>query len=189
MTRKTMVALLAQADATLADNATQDISAADVRNLIKDFIDTMTPGFGAVGKDAHTLVALGVTPVVVPYDTLMAVTTEFTANLPAGTVTRNALGLPTVNTRITFFAGVTGPSGNEVSFTLQRDGVNVPGGFTVSGMGATNPVQGSFEIINATPVAGNPVYRVMAAKINGAAANVDLSNVRFILEVVPTIGP
>jgi hypothetical protein len=49
-------------------------------------------------------------------------------------------------------------------------------------------VQGSFEIINATPIAGNPVYKVMVSKISGAAANTNLIDVRFIAEVVPTIG-
>jgi hypothetical protein len=188
MARKTMVALKAQADATLGDNATHDISAVDVRNMIKDFIDTMTPGFGAVGNDLHTLVNLGIAQVVVPYDVLLAVTADFSANLAAGEVTRHSLGLPTVNTRVTFYAGVAAPAGNEVVFTLFRDGVSVPGGCTVSGQGAGNIAEGSFEIINGTPVAGDPVYKVMASKISGAANDVELSNVRLILEVVPTIG-
>ena len=183
-----MVALLAQADATIEDNVGGLISAADVRNMFKDFIETMTPGFGAVGNDLHALVGLGLPQQVVPYDTLLAVTADFSANLAAGEVTRNALGLPTVNTRITFYAGVAAPAGNEVVFSLFRDGVSVPGGCTVSGQGTGNISEGSFEIINGTPVAGNPVYKVMASKISGAAADVELSNVRLILEVVPTIG-
>jgi hypothetical protein len=189
MTRKTMVALLAQADATIEDNVAGNISASDVRAMFKDFIDTMTPGFGAVGRATQTLVTLGPTQQVVTYDTLLAVTVDYTAVLAAGTVQRNALGLPTVNNRVTFYASVDCAAGSEVSFVLFRDGVNVPGGCTVSGLGGGNPVEASFEIINSTPVAGNPIYKVMAAKISGAPANVILTDVRFILEVVPTIGP
>jgi hypothetical protein len=189
MARKTMQALLAQADVTLPDNITQDISAADVRNLIKDFIDSMTPGFGAVGNELHTLVALGIPPQVVPYDTLLAVTVDFnSANIALGEVQRLALGLPSTNTRVTFYAGVAAPAGNEIVFTLFRDGVNVPGGCTVSGQGIGNIVDGSFEIINGEPLGGNPIYKVMASKVSGAAADVELSQVRLILEVVPTIG-
>jgi len=184
-----MTALKAQADSTIEDNITGAISAADVRNMIKDLIDTLTPGFGAVGRATQTLVTLGPAAQVVTYDTAMAITPDFTPNLALGTVTRNALGLPTVNTRVTFYAGVEAPAGSEVLFTLFRDGVSVPGGFTVSCQGNGNPVQGSFEIINANPLAGDPVYKVMAAKISGAASNVILTDVRFILEVVPTIGP
>lgn len=188
MARKTIVALLAQADTTIEDNITGLISASDVRNMIKDFINTVKPGFGAVGNDLHTLLNLGLPLQVVPYDTLLAVTEDFTVNLATGEVTRLALGLPTVNNRITFYAGVAAPAGNEVVFSLFRDGVNVPGGTTVSGQGIGNIVEGSFEIINGTPIAGDPVYKVMASKISGAAADIELSNVRFILEVVPTLG-
>jgi hypothetical protein len=189
MARKTLTALKAQADATIPDNATHLITAAAVRTLFKDFMDTMTPGFGAVGRATQTLVNLGVTQQVVTYDTLLAVTVDFTAVVAAGTMQRLALGLPTVNNRVTFFAQVDCPVGNEVNFTLFRDGVSVPGGCTVSGQGNGNPVEGSFTIINATPIAGDPVYKVMASKISGAASNVILTEARFILEVVPTIGP
>jgi hypothetical protein len=189
MARKTMVALKAQADASIPDNATHQITAAAVRTLFKDFMDTMTPGFGAVGRATQTLINLGAVQQVVTYDTLLAVTVDFTANLALGTMQRLALGLPTVNTRVTFFAQIDCPAGSEINFTLFRDGVSVPGGCTVSGQGAGNPVEGSFTIINATPVAGDPVYKVMASKISGAASNVILTEARLILEVVPTIGP
>jgi hypothetical protein len=189
MSRKTMAALIAQANATIEDNTTGAISASDVRTLIKDFIDTLTPGFGAVGDDAVTLPLVGLTPVVIPYDTTFAMTADFTAVLAAGTVKRNALGLPTVNNRITFVADVSCQSGSEVGFSLFRDGVNVPGGTVVTTQGAGNVVQASFSVLNATPLAGDPVYEVRCAKLNGAAANVDLTLMRFILEVIPTIGP
>jgi len=189
MARKTMFALQAQADATLPDNTTHDISAADVRTLIKDFIDTMTPGFGALGADIATLVALGVTPVMVVLPNLMAITADFTTFGPtSGQIRRNALGLPSTNTRVTFYAGISCDVGNEVVFSLYRDGVSVPGGCTISGQGNTNITEGSFEVINAQPLAGDPVYEVRASKISGGIDDVELTDVRLILEVVPTIG-
>ena len=189
MARKTMFALKAQADATLPDNASHQITAAAVRTMIKDFIDTMTPGFGALGADIATLAGLGLTPVMVVLPNLMAITADFTSFGPtSGQLRRNALGLPSTNTRVTFYAGISCDTGNEIVFSLYRDGVNVPGGCTISGQGATNIVEGSFEVINAVPVAGDPVYEVRASKISGGIDDVELTDVRLILEVVPTIG-
>lgn len=189
MARKTMFALTMQADITLADNTTGDIEAADVRNMIKDFIDTMTPGFGALGADLVTMVGLGATPVMIVMPNLMVITPDFTSFGPtSGQLRRNALGLPSTNTRVTFYAGVSCDTGNEIVFSLFRDGVDVPGGTTVSGQGNTNIAEASFEIINAVPIAGDAVYEVRASKISGGIDDVELSNVRFILEVVPTIG-
>jgi hypothetical protein len=186
--RKTIVDLLAQADATINDNTSQDITAADVRNMVRDIIDTFCPGFGAVGNPSVTLNTLGTLPVVIPYSEMLAVTTDFVANLSAGTVQRKAMGLPSTNTRVTFYSDIAAADGSEIVMSLYRDGVNVPGGTTASGRGIGNVVEASFEIINAQPIAGDPVYSVRASKITGAADNVTFSNVRLILEVVPTIG-
>jgi hypothetical protein len=188
MPRQTINALLTQANVTLADNVTGDISAADVRDLLKDVIDTFKPGFGAVSNPSVTLPSLFTTPVVIPYTTLLAVTVDFTATPAAGTVKRNALGLPTVNNRISFFADVLAPAGSDITLALYRDGIQVPGGVTVAGRGASTPTAAGFEILNGTPVAGDPIYEVRAAKISGAASAVGFNNVRFILEVIPTIG-
>jgi len=186
--RKTVSALLAQADATLEDNTTGAITAADVRALIKDVIDTLAPGFGAVGSPSVTLTALSATPVAVPYSELLAVTADYVATLAAGTVKRVSGGMPTVNNRILFFASVDTSSGAGVTFTLLRDGVVIPGGVTVVGRGAGIPVSASFSNINATASPGDPVFEVRAAKTTGGPVDVILTNVRFILEVVPTLG-
>jgi len=189
MPRKTMFALLQQADTSLPDNITQDISAADVRNMIKDIIDTMTPGFGAIGADTATLVGLGLVPVMIVLPNLLAITPDFTSFGPtSGQLRRNALGLPSTNTRVTFYAGISCDTGNEIVFSLFRDGISVPGGCTISGQGNTNIAEGSFEIINAVPVAGDAIYEVRASKISGGIDDVELTDARLILEVVPTIG-
>lgn len=188
MPRKTIVALLAQADATIEDNATGAISAADVRSMVKDIIDTFGPGWGAVGNNSVTLPALGPTAVVVPYAQSIRVTAEFQANLAAGTVKRLAQGLPHTNTRVTFTTEIACPDGNEVVFSLWRDGASVPGGTTASGRGIGNKTEATFVMIDQNPSNADSTYSVRVSKISGAADDVLLTNVRFILEVVPSIG-
>jgi len=188
MTRKTMLALLAQADADLPDNTTHLISAADVRQLIKDVVDSFAPGYGILSADTTTLVALGLPPQTVHYTTILSLTPEYTAVPASGTVTRLAQGLPTTVNRISFYCDVAAPTGNEVAFTLARNGVDIPGGTTVSGQGLGNLSQASFSVGTTSSDALDHVYSIRASKISGGADNVDLSNIRFFVEYVPTIG-
>lgn len=186
--RKTMIALLAQADSTIEDNTTQQITAADVRTMIKDMIDSFSPGYGIASIATVTLTALGTTPVAVHYDTALAATPEYVLSLAAGTIKRKSQGLPSTVNRVSFYADVAAASGAEVMFSLYRDGVDIPGGTTCSGQGAGNFVQGAFSISTTAEDALDHVYDVRASKITGAADNVALHNVRFIVELIPTIG-
>jgi hypothetical protein len=188
MTRKTMLALLAQADADLPDNTTHLISAADVRQLIKDVVDSFAPGYGILSADTTTLVALGLPPQTVHYTTILSLTPEYTAVPASGTVTRLAQGLPTTVNRISFYCDVAAPTGNEVAFTLARNGVDIPGGTTVTGQGAGNLANASFSVGTTSPDGANYTYSIHAKKLTGAAADVTLTSVRFILESVPTLG-
>jgi hypothetical protein len=188
MTRKTVLALLAQADATLPDNITQDISAADVREMIKDMIDTFAPGYGILSAASTTLIALSPTPQTVHYTAILSLTPEYTAITAAGSVTRLAQGLPTTVNRISFYCDVAAPSGNEVAFTLARNGTDIPGGTTVTGQGAGNLANASFSVGTTSPDGADYTYTIHAKKLTGAAADVTLTNVRFILESVPTLG-
>jgi len=188
MTRKTVLALLAQADANLADNITGDISAADVRQLVKDVVETYSPGYGIASNDSLTLVALGITPQVVTYDVVLAQTAEYVVTPGAGTIQRLAQGLPTTVNRVSFNCDLAAPTGDEVVFSLFRDGVDIPGGTTVSGQGLGNFVQAAFSVGTTSPGAADHVYTIRATKVTGGADNVDLENVRFFIEYVPTIG-
>jgi len=188
MPRKTVLALLAQADATLPDNITQDISAADVRVMMKDTIETYSPGYGIASNDALTLVALGVTPQIVTYDVTLAQTSEFVVTPLAGTIQRLAQGLPTTVNRVSFNCDLAAPTGDEVVISLFRDGIDIPGGTTISGQGLGNLVQGAFSVGTTSPGAADHVYDIRASKVTGGADNVELSNIRFFIEYVPTIG-
>src|SRR5512139_1714072 len=90
MTIKSMNELLAQADATIEDNTTGNITPSDVRNLIKDLIDTLSPAYGAIGITTPVVFPLTATPTaLVPFDTNLAnVASHYTNNLAAGQVTR-----------------------------------------------------------------------------------------------------
>jgi hypothetical protein len=188
MTRKTILALLEQATITFADNVTGNITAADMRGMFTDVIETFSPGYGIMSVDSLTLPALGITPKVITYNTILAQTQSYIATPMAGTITRLAEGLPTTVNRVSFYADVAAPTGDEIIFSLFRNGVDIPGGTTCSGQGLGNFVQASFSTGTTTPDAANYTYDVRATKVTGGADDVQLSNVRFIFESVPTIG-
>ena len=94
MTRKTMLALLAQADSTLADNTTGDITPAVLRTMVKDIIDSFSPGYGAANSASLTLTTLGSTPRVIPYVTKLAETIEFVVTIAAGTIMSRTTNIP-----------------------------------------------------------------------------------------------
>lgn len=188
MTRRTIAALITQADDTLPDNTVEAITPADVRDMVKNVIDTYAPGYGAASRTTLTLVALGIAPQIVTYDAQLAATPEYVVNLAAGTITRLAQGLPSTVNRVSFYADVICPTGNEVVLSLYRDGIDIPGGTTVSGQGGSNPVQAAFSVGVSSEDGLDHVYTIRASKISGGADNVTLSEVRFIMEYVPTLG-
>ena len=188
MPRKPVVDLLAETHNSIYDNEVGGITAENLRNLLLDIIDTFAPGYGIVSIDSLTLVALGITPQVVTYDTTLASTPEYVVDLTLGTVQRLAQSLPSTVNRVSFYADLAAPTGDEVVFSLFRDGIDIPGGGTVSGQGLGNVVQAAFSIATTAEDSLDHTYDVRASKVTGGADNVELANVRFILESVPTLG-
>jgi hypothetical protein len=184
-----MLALLAQADSTLIDNTDGAITPATVRAMVKDIIDSFCPGYGAAGATTLTLATLGTAQRVVPYTTKLAETAEFVVTIAAGTILRHAQGLPTTVNRVSFSADVAAASGSEVLFQLFRNGVAVAGAaMTATGGGAGNYSLASLTAGFTSLDGADYTYDVRASKISGAADDVALSNVRFVVEIVPTIG-
>jgi len=105
-----------------------------------------------------------------------------------GTIERLAGGLPSTVNRISFNCDLAAPAGDEVVFSLFRDGVDIPGGTTVSGQGLGNFVQAAFSVGTTAEDALDHTYTIRASKVTGGADNVELANVRFFVEYVPTIG-
>lgn len=186
--RKTVDQLTAEVDVLFADNTVQAITPLVTRGMLHDIIDTYKPGYGIAAIAATVLPALGTTPQIVIYDTAFAETPEYTLNLAQGAITRLAQGLPSTVNRVSFFADVAAPTGDEVVFSLFRDGVDIPGGVTCSGQGLGNFVQAAFSIATTAEDALDHFYDVRATKVTGGADNVELGNVRFIMELIPTIG-
>lgn len=187
MPRKTMAALLAQAAATLPDNTTEEISPADVRLMVQDFVNSIKPGYAVLSNPTHTFPLLGGTPVLVPYTSVDLISAEdFQA--AAGIVTRLPNGLSSFVTRVNFAAEALGPSGAEFSAQLFVDGVQFGTGTTITMAGAANFAPLSFSVLVPKATGANQTLEVRVAKISGAASDVDLADVRLICEVVPTLG-
>ena len=54
MARRTIQGLIDQANSTLADNLTGDISPGDIRTLINDLLDTVAPAYGGLSQTTVT---------------------------------------------------------------------------------------------------------------------------------------
>jgi hypothetical protein len=182
MTIRSILELLAQADATLEDNTTGNITPADVRNLIKDFLDTMSPAYGVI-TCTSSVEALTATPAVIsPFTSILAATVGyFTANLTAGSVTRALNGIAGASVRFTLNGDVAGANNTAVTISIYKNGA--PTGFqtTVATRGAANPV--SFNIAGLTYNDTDAVYDVRA--ITDTNGSYTFSNVVLLCEDVP----
>jgi hypothetical protein len=143
-TRYTIAQLVAQANATLNDNTAQEISPADVRDMVKNFLSTVRVSIATMRRDTNLVLSLSPSPIVFkpwsvnPYND----PPETAADLVAGTITKQvaALGNATAMDRITFYIGVAGTSGAEVTFQLFKNGVAQDILARVSTTGAANVV-------------------------------------------------
>ena len=188
MPYKTIMALREQIGTMFPDNTTGLITPVQVRDMFKDIVDTFSPGYGILSADAITLVALGITPQTVFYEQVLAETDVYSCDFALGTISRLSMDLPSTVNRVSFYADVAAPTGDEVVFSLFRDQTDIPGGGTVSGQGLGNVVQGAFTISTTAEDDLSHTYDIRATKVSGGADNVELANVRFILEYIPTIG-
>lgn len=179
MTIKSIVELLAQADATLPDNSTQLISPADVRQMFKDFLDTISPAYGAIAL-ASQAVALSATPTVIaPFASTIAATTGYYVNnLSAGSVTRQitAAGIAGATDFIAISGAVSGTNNASVVLTLYKNGVATPytTSVTCTGVGDNQ----GFNISGVTYTgasAGNAVYDLRATAPAGTYTFVDVT--------------
>jgi len=169
MTIKSMLELLAQADATLPDNTTQEISAGDVRQIIKDFVDSVTPGYGAIQVTTPVVLNLTTTPqVIAPFDAIVTATPGFfTANLSAGSVTR-ALGGVAGSTLLFAVSGfLSGPNNADTIIRLFKNGA--PTSFVVgaSSSGAANTTAFNLAAFDYTDV--DATYDLRASVPAGTA--------------------
>lgn len=183
MTARSIVQLLAQADVTIEDNSTGAISAADVRNMIKDFLDTIAPAYGVI-QCASVVESLVVTPaqLIAPFTSVAEQTTpQFAVNLTNGSVTRTLGGIAGATCRITIDGAVEGGNNNDVTVRLFVNGVASSGQLSVSTRGAGNPV--AFNLSALTYNAVDAIFDVRAT--TDTPGSFTFTNVLLLCENVP----
>jgi hypothetical protein len=182
MAFKSILQLLAQADATLPDNSTQLITAAAVRNMVKDFLDSMSPAYGAIHCTSVVETLAPLTPqVLAPYTTtIQATAPDFTTNLTNGSVTR-VLGAEAGSTiQILASGAVVGGNGDAVTVTLFRNGAATTFANSVTAQGGGNPV--SFNIAAIDYVTTDSTYDLRAV---GPAGSYTFSELTIVCQKQP----
>lgn len=120
-----MQELLAQAAATLPDNTVGDISAADVRQMITDFIDSVSPGYGVIQLTTLAKATTATPSVLSPWTAVSnATATMFIGSAALGQVTRliGTAGLAGATNFITLQGSVNGPNNSNVTLEIYKNG-------------------------------------------------------------------
>jgi hypothetical protein len=180
MTRRTIVELIAQADATLPDNVTGLIDPADVRNMIKDFLDTIRPSYAGIA--IGTGVSKAVTTAFSTFTwstTTIAQAPDWSVSLASGTIQR--AGGP-ASTRITFNIDVVAPNNTIVTFALFVNGVEQPWAISNTATSSTDVQSYSLSAIN-YDASATIQYQIQVKST--AAGNIVLSNAALVCENIP----
>jgi hypothetical protein len=180
MTRRTIVELIAQADATLPDNVTGLIDPADVRNMIKDFLDTIRPSYAAIRNSAG--ISKAVTTAFSTFawaEQVAAQAPDWSVSLASGTCQRD--GGP-ATTRLTFTADVVAPNNSIVTFALFINGVE-----TAWAISNTSTSSADIQSFSLSAIAYNTEatiqYQIQVKST--AAGNIVISNAALVCENVP----
>lgn len=177
MTIKSCVELLAQADATIQDNTTGDITAAEVRALFKDIVDTFTPAYGAILLGSTETLSATPTVLAPAISQLVATAGYFTTNLTNGSVTRTMGGVVGGTEQVIIGGEVEGANNNLVRVELYRDGAPTSYYMDVTCRGAGRPV--GFNIAGILYHEGDTTYDIRAT---GDAGSYVFSDVRLIAQ-------
>ena len=177
--RKSISELLAQADSTIEDNTAGMVSPADVRNLIKDFLNAIAPAYGYIRQTGAPAINLGLTPVKLQWNNATdSDINQTNSSAATGRITRTERGTSTINFNMDFEAA----SGRFITFTLYKNGVATPWRITGNGAGTGNPVAVSMMAIDyANPAA----YYEIFATAEVANTSTTISNGAFLLSIDP----
>jgi hypothetical protein len=186
MAIKSIVQLLAQADATIEDNNTQNITAADVRAMFKDFLDTMGPGYGVLVTPGTFPKACTAAPSIIsPFTAVDEVTAGyFSASAANGQIDRliASAGIAGATNFVTFTGSVNGPNNSNLTVEIYRDGVATGIKTSVTCTGLTDDV--GLNMVGLDYKAGaDAVFEIRASSIpNG---NHNFSNMQFLIQSQP----
>jgi hypothetical protein len=177
MARKSIDQLVGQSEAALPDNTSGAISPADVRTMIRDFLDTVTPTYGGLQIVSRPQ-ALNTTPANLIFQSAIAsFPPEWAADPVAGTLVR-VPGVPVLNARFTVNGDVIGAQGEEVTVALYANDVFTGWASTVTAQGPTNRGTFSFSAIQDIKEATTFALKVSSSKV----VNFTFENVLFIGE-------
>jgi hypothetical protein len=180
MTRKTIVELTNQANATLPDNSTGLITPAAVRNMILDFLDTVRPSYAAINITSGVSKAVTTTYSTFTWtNTIAAQSPDWTVSLASGTCQRS--GGP-ATTRITFNIDVVAPNNSITSFALFINGVEKP--WAVSNTSTSSTDTQSFAL-TALSYDTDPTIQYQIQVKSTVSGNLVLSNAVMVCENVP----
>ena len=187
MARTSIQSLIAEATTDFADNTTQLITPAFLRNWATAFLDTMAPAYGMIQRITGVVIAavVGTPTLIAPYTATLATTApDFTANLTNGSVT-NVIGtVPGKTTRITVDGMVEGANNNVVTVGIYINGAAAPFNQSVITNGTGNPVGFNFAGLTYQTVSAVIDVRVVAVNA-GSAGNYTFSNLSILCENVP----
>ena len=180
MTRKTIVELIAEIGTLFADNTSGAITPAKLRQFCTDFVDTMTPAYGALQTPGPLAATVGVTDQLMVWSsTYIAQSPEYTTDPATGKITR---AQTVTSNRIVVNVDVELAANRELTATLYKNGAPTVWRSKCSGSGTGRPAILSLEAIDYSDVAANYQLYVQA---DVAGTAVTYSNGIFVVNAVP----
>lgn len=184
MARLTMDELKAQVVDLLPDNDVNSITAADLRKVIGDLTDTLTPGYAylqLVAEDKS--LPLTTTPLLFDiWDTILFETPEYSSDLSDGSI--NIVD-PAV-TRVTMTIDIEGGTNDQVRAGLYVNGVPTPYQVEIIAQGGGDAAQMTLNALISTEDVGDKIQFFFSA-VTGSF-DIEFGNGVFICEYVPSIG-
>lgn len=182
MTRRTIEDLITQVNNSLPDNNSGAIRPADVRNAIRDFLDTVTPMYGGLSITSRTQSINTTTPSTLVFQNSMAsFPPEWTTDPAAGTLARQLGGVAAMTSRFTLNGEVAGSTNGDVTIELMRNGVGTGWKANVATRGTANFVTFVLDAIDY--VTANATYSLKVS--TRFTDNYAWQNVQFIGINVP----
>lgn len=181
MARRTIQELINQAIASLPDNTDAAISPADVRNMLIDVLDTITPMYGGLAVSSRAF-NLSVTMQPITFDTILSsFPPEWEVNATAGTISRKLNEVAAMTSKIWITGVFEGPQGSEMTVQLEKNGVALNRKTEETAEGPTKSVGFALNMIDYGTV--DSTYRLLIGTPSGTAT-VTLKDVQFIGENV-----
>ena len=180
MARKTIVELLAEMNVLLADNTSGAITPEDLRTVIGDFIDTMTPAYAVLTTDAGVLKTFGVTDSLLTWTSVsIAQSPEYLADAATGKITRDQ---PVATNRISVNMDVELAANREILCTLYKNGAPTTWRAKASGSGTGRPAVLSLEALDYN---AGPVEYQLYCQCDTAGTQVTVANAVFVASAIP----